>query len=145
MESYNIAIASDHAGFCMKEFLVKYLLGKGCAVKDMGTYGTESVDYPDYIHPLAEAIASGEFSQGIALCGSGVGVSIVLNRHKGVRAALCWTEEIGRLARMHNNANVCCLPARFITEQQATAIVDAFLSTGFEGGRHQVRVEKIEG
>jgi len=138
-----LAIASDHAGFQLKEQLKKYLAEKGYELKDFGTYSEESVDYPDFIHPMAEAVENGEFKLGLIMCGSGNGVAITANKHQGVRAAYCWNEEIARLARMHNDANVCALPARFIAFDYAKVIVDAFLSAEFEGGRHQRRVEKI--
>ncbi len=138
-----IGIACDHAGYQMKEFLVGYLDGMGYDVHDFGTHDETSVDYPDFAHPLAEAIESGELPHGIALCGSGNGISMALNKHRGIRAALCWEVEVAELARAHNDANVCSLPARFIDNTEAAAIVDAFLKTAFEGGRHQRRVEKI--
>ncbi|MDL2320214.1 ribose 5-phosphate isomerase B [Alistipes sp. OttesenSCG-928-B03] len=138
-----IGIASDHAGYQMKEFVVGYLDGLGYDVHDFGPYDEESVDYPDYAHPLAFAIEEGELPRGIALCGSGNGISMALNKHQGIRAALCWTPELAELSRLHNNANVCSLPARFIDNTEAAAIVDKFLATQFEGGRHERRVEKI--
>lgn len=143
MKIYNIAIAADHAGFLMKEFVAGYLLSLGHSVKDMGTHGAESVDYPDYAHPLALEVESGASRLGFAFCGSGNGVNIALNRHSGIRAALCWNAEIASLARCHNDANVCSMPARFISEAEAAAIVDAFLAAQFEGGRHTARVAKI--
>ncbi len=138
-----IALASDHAGFELKEKIEKYLKDKGFEVYDFGTHSEESVDYPDFIHPLAEAVEKGEFDLGIIMCGSGNGVAITANKHQGIRAGYCWNEEIARLARMHNDANVCALPARFIAFDYAKVIVDAFLSAEFEGGRHQRRVDKI--
>ena len=138
-----IAMASDHAGFRLKEQLKQYLQSKGYEIHDFGTYSEESVDYPDYIHPLAEAIERGEFELGLIMCGSGNGVAITANKHQGVRAGYCWNEEIARLTRMHNDANVCALPGRFIAFDYAKVIVDAFLEARFEGGRHQRRVEKI--
>lgn len=138
-----IAIACDHAGYEMKE-MIKHLLEKqSYEVKDFGTHSSESVDYPDFAHPLAEAMEKNEFNRGFTLCGSGNGISMVVNKHRNVRAALCWNEEIARLARQHNDANVCSLPARFVSEEEAKKIVDAFLNTDFEGGRHERRVEKI--
>lgn len=144
MKSYKIAIASDHAGYQLKEFLIGFLLAEGHSVQDCGTYSAESVDYPDYAHKLAKVIEEGGADFGVAMCGSANGISITLNRHKGVRAAICWRKDIAELARLHNDANVCSLPARFLKEDEAAEIVDLFLSTEFEGGRHQCRVEKIE-
>lgn len=143
MESLKIGIASDHAGYEMKEFLVGYLDSKGYDVYDFGTDSPESTDYADYAHPLAFAIEKGELNQGIALCGSGNGIAITLNKHQGIRAALCWLPELAGLARTHNDANVCCLPARFIDNVTAVEIVDSFLAGTFEGGRHTARVAKI--
>lgn len=138
-----IGIASDHAGYEMKGFLVGYLGAQGYEVLDFGTDSPESVDYPDYAHPLAEAVESGQVPLGIALCGTGVGMSITLNKHQGIRAGLAWTPEIGALIRRHNNANIVVLPARFITNDEAVAILDAYFSAEFEGGRHQRRIDKI--
>ena len=136
-------LGSDHAGFEMKEELRKFLVEKGYEVKDFGTYSSESMDYPDVAHPLAESIEKGEVSQGIALCGSGNGISMTLNKHQGIRAALCWNEELAALARQHNDANVLSLPARFISVDLAKRIVERFLESSFEGGRHLRRVNKI--
>ena len=138
-----LGIASDHAGFEMKEELKRFLKEKGYEVKDFGTHSPESMDYPDVAHPLAESIERGEVSQGIALCGSGNGISMTLNKHQGVRAALCWNEELAALARQHNDANVLSLPARFISLELAKRIVERFLESSFEGGRHLRRVNKI--
>ena len=138
-----LGIASDHAGFEMKEELKRFLKEKGYEVKDFGTRSPESMDYPDVAHPLAESIERGEVSQGIALCGSGNGISMTLNKHQGVRAALCWNEELAALARQHNDANVLSLPARFISVELAKRIVEKFLESSFEGGRHLRRVNKI--
>ncbi len=138
-----LGIASDHAGFEMKEELRKYLAELGQEVRDFGTYSPESMDYPDVAHPLAESIERGEVALGIALCGSGNGISMTLNKHQGVRAALCWNEELAALARQHNDANVLSLPARFISVDLAKRIVRTFLESSFEGGRHQRRVNKI--
>ncbi len=143
MEIYQIGMACDHAGFEMKEALKEYLAAKGYTVKDFGTHSADSMDYPDVAHPLAASVESGECAQGIALCGSGNGISMTLNKHQGIRAALCWNEELAKLARQHNNANILSLPARFIDLDTAKTLVEAFLSTDFEGGRHQRRVEKI--
>lgn len=139
-----IAIAGDHAGFVYKEFIKLNINKLGYTVKDFGTFSTDRVDYPDLIHPLASAIDSGILRTGIILCGSGNGVAMVANKYKGVRAAVCWNEEITRLARLHNNANILALPARFITESMAFELVKIFLTTDFEGGRHEIRVAKIQ-
>jgi len=138
-----IAIACDHAGFDYKEKLVKYLTKNGHDMKDFGAYSSESMDYPDSAHPMASAVEKGEYELGIALCGSGNGISMTANKHQGIRCALCWCNEISKLARQHNNANICSLPARFITFEQAKEIIDIFLSTPFDGGRHQLRIDKI--
>lgn len=138
-----IGIACDHAGYEMKEFLVGYLGAMGYEVFDFGTASPESVDYPDYAHPLAEAVEQGEVACGIGLCGSGEGMAMTLNKHRGIRAGLCWDREIASLIRRHNDANVIVFPARFITNDEAAAMVDTFLATEFEGGRHEARIEKI--
>ena len=138
-----IGIACDHAGFQMKEFLVGYLSAKGYDVVDFGCHSEESIDYPDFGHALAEAIENGEFEQGVGLCGSGEGMAMTLNKHQAIRAGLCWNTEVAALTRQHNNANVVVLPARFISNDEAIAIVNTFLSSDFEGGRHQKRVDKI--
>ncbi len=138
-----IAICSDHAGFELKSIIEGYLEADNKAFKDFGTYSAESCDYPDFAHPCALAVESGECYPGIAMCGSGNGIAMTLNKHQGIRAALCWTPELARLARQHNDANVLVLPARFINPVDALAIVDAFLETPFEGGRHQRRIDKI--
>lgn len=138
-----IGIASDHAGYEMKEFLVGYLGAMGYEVLDFGTNSPESADYADYAHPLAEAIEQGELERGIALCGSGEGMTIALNKHQGIRAGLCWDTEVASLIRRHNNANVIVLPARFITNDEAVEMLDAYFSAQFEGGRHQTRIDKI--
>lgn len=138
-----IAIGSDHAGFEYKETLKKWLTANGHEVEDFGTHNLDSVDYPDFAHPVAEAVEKKIVALGVLLCGSGNGVAITANKHQGIRAALCWTEEIAALARQHNNANVVCIPARFVTQQQAEKILETFLQTAFEGGRHSRRVEKI--
>ena len=144
VETEIIGLASDHAGFPLKEHIKTYLDEHGLAYKDFGTHSTESCDYPDYAHPLARAVQNGEVSRGIAVCGSGEGISITLNKHRGIRAALCWTPEIAGLSRRHNDANILALPGRFITPEEADAILDVFLTSTFEGGRHQRRVEKID-
>jgi len=143
MENKRLAIACDHAGFEYKEIIKNYLENKGYTIKDFGTYSTESSDYPDYAHPLAEAVEKEEYLFGITLCGSGNGINMTANKHQGIRAALCWNAEISELARLHNNANVCSIPARFVNIDLAKKIVDIFLTTEFEGGRHLRRIEKI--
>jgi ribose 5-phosphate isomerase B len=138
-----LAIGSDHAGFEYKEIVKAYLLEDGWMVEDKGTYSLESTDYPDYAHPVATMVAEGKASVGILLCGSGNGVCITANKHAHIRAALCWNVEVSALARMHNDANVLCIPARFTTQEEAIEMTRIFLSTAFEGGRHERRVEKI--
>lgn len=138
-----IAIASDHAGYQMKLLIIDYLKSEGYAVVDLGTDSPEPVDYPDYGHPLANAVESGACPVGISLCGSGNGINMVTNKHQGIRGALCWNKEIARLARRHNDANICSLPARFLNEEQAREIIQIFLHTEFEGGRHKNRIKKI--
>ena len=139
-----IPIASDHAGFEMKEKLKAKLTAMGYAVADLGTHSSASTDYPDYAHPLAKEIESGAAKRGVLLCGTGLGMAYAANRHEHVRAAVAWLPEIAELARKHNDANVLALPARFVSEADAEAILDTFLNTPFEGGRHQPRVDKIE-
>ena len=138
-----IAIGCDHAGFEYKQQLVSHLEEKGYQVKDMGVYDNKSADYPDFAHPVAYAVEKREVSSGILICGSGNGVAITANKHQGIRAALCWLPDIARLARQHNNANVICIPSRFVGVDAAKEMADIFLSTAFEGGRHQTRVDKI--
>ena len=144
MDDKTIVMAADHAGYQMKEYIKKQLVQEGFSPIDYGTDSDASVDYPDFAHKVGEAIESGSYSRGLVFCGSGNGVNMTVNKHKGVRSALCWNEEIARLARAHNNANVCALPARFISAQDAWRIVKMFLSSDFEGGRHEKRVDKIE-
>lgn len=138
-----IAIASDHAGYEMKLDIIKYLEEKGYMINDLGTDSKNDTDYPDFGHPLANAVESGTAEVGISLCGSGNGINMVTNKHQGIRGALCWNNEIAWLARSHNDANICSLPARFIDQEQAKEIVSIFLETSFEGGRHHKRIEKI--
>lgn len=138
-----IAIGGDHAGFEYKEAIKTELTNAGHEVRDFGPFSADSVDYPDFAHPLALAVEQGEQEFGILICGSGNGVAITANKHQGIRAALCWNTELGVLARQHNNANVLCLPARFISMELAQDIVAQFLQTPFEGGRHVNRVNKI--
>ena len=141
MDTLSIAIGSDHAGFEYKELLRDFL--SSSKIKDFGAYNSDSADYPDFAHPVADSVESGEFEFGILVCGSANGVAITANKHQGIRAAICWTEEIAELARKHNNANVLCIPARFVSQDLAKAITKKFLTTEFEGGRHQNRVDKI--
>ncbi|MBQ8423880.1 MAG: ribose 5-phosphate isomerase B [Coprobacter sp.] len=138
-----VGLASDHAGYELKQYVKTLLDEMGVAYVDFGTDSTASCDYPDYAHPLAVAVEAGQCYPGIAVCGSGNGINITLNKHQGIRSALCWVEEIAALARQHNDANVCVMPGRFISTDTARAIVTAFLNTVFEGGRHQNRVDKI--
>jgi ribose 5-phosphate isomerase B len=137
------AIGSDHAGFALKEYIKEHLNKNGCIFHDFGSYSEEPMDYPDTAHPLAKAVQSGEYKYGILICGSGNGVAIVANKYTGIRAAICWNDEITRLARRHNDANIIVLPARFISLEDAVRFVLLFLNTEFEGGRHERRVEKI--
>lgn len=138
-----IGIAADHAGYEMKEILKMELVAAGYEVRDFGTHSSESMDYPDVAHPLASAVERGEVSFGVAICGSGNGISMTVNKHAGIRAALCWTPELASLARAHNNANILSLPARFISIENAKEILSTFLTSEFEGGRHLRRVNKI--
>lgn len=143
MEVKTVGLACDHAGFPLKRFVLDYLEKKGYPIKDFGTYSDESVDYPDFAHPLAKAIESAEVYPGIAICGSGEGMAITLNKHQGVRAGLAWNKDIAELIRQHNDANVLVLPGRFIDNKTAEAIMDEFFKASFEGGRHERRVKKI--
>ena len=139
-----IPIGSDHAGFELKEKLEAVLMGLGYAVDDVGTHSTASTDYPDYAHPVAAQVEQGRAKRGILLCGTGLGMSYAANRHHGVRAAVAWTPEVAALSRQHNDSNVLVLPARFLSEAEATRILTTWLETPFEGGRHASRVKKIE-
>lgn len=142
-KSQKIALGSDHAGFELKSFLIKIFNEEGFAYTDFGTYSTESVDYPDFAHKVGKAVNNGEVSRGIVVCGSGNGVCMTVNKYPGVRGALCWNSEQAELTRRHNNANILCLPGRFIDFNEAIKAVKLFLNTEFEGGRHTARVEKI--
>ena len=139
----NIGLACDHAGFELKQFVIQYLEEKGLSFKDYGTYSTDSCDYPDFAHALARGIEGGAVEKGIAICGSGEGISMTLNKHQGIRAALVWDPEIAHMTRLHNDANVLAMPGRYISTETARAIMDEFLNTDFEGGRHIRRIEKI--
>lgn len=143
MENKKIAITSDHAGFYLKQKLIKYLLKEKQDVRDLGCFTDEKVDYPDFGHPLANAVSAGEYEIGISICGTGNGINMTVNKHPGIRSALCWNEDISRLARAHNDANICALPGRFISEAEAYLIIKTFLNTPFEGGRHKKRIDKI--
>lgn len=143
MEIKTIGLASDHAGYALKQYVKQYLESRGIAYKDYGTLSEASCDYPDYGHALAKGIENGEVFPGIAICGSGEGISMTLNKHQSIRAGLCWIPEIAHLIRQHNDANVLVMPGRFIDNNMAKLIMDEFLSTEFEGGRHQARVDKI--
>jgi ribose 5-phosphate isomerase B len=138
-----VAIGSDHAGFEYKEEIISYLEGKGLKVKDVGAHSMDSADYPDFAHPVATLVEREQAAFGILVCGSGNGVAITANKHQGIRAAICWGEELSRLARSHNNANVLCIPARFVNDAATKQMVDIFIDTPFEGGRHENRVRKI--
>lgn len=138
-----VAIGSDHAGYEYKEEVISFLESKGLQVKDYGTHSKDSVDYPDYAHPVSTAVEREQAAFGILICGSANGVAITANKHQGIRAAICWGEELARLARSHNNANVLCIPARFVDIPVANQMVEMFISTSFEGGRHQDRVRKM--
>lgn len=143
LEGKVIALASDHAGFTKKQVIKKFFEDNNIAYEDLGSYSEESVDYPVYAHKMGEAIENGEFEIGITFCGSGQGISIAANKHQGVRSGVCWNTEIATLAREHNNANVCAIPSRFVSDEEAIAIVSAFLNADFEGGRHERRVSLI--
>lgn len=138
-----IVLGADHAGFERKAFISEWLKAKGHTVEDKGTHSEDSVDYPDFAHPTAEEVAEGASDLGVLICGSANGVAITANKHQNVRAAICWNAEIAALARQHNNANICCIPARFIDEDETAAVLDAFFSAEFEGGRHERRVSKM--
>ena len=138
-----IALCSDHAGYATRMAVIDYLKSQGIAYKDFGTYSEDSCDYPAFAHLCAKAVESGECYPGIGICGSGEGINMTLNKHQGIRSALCWTSEIASLARRHNDANVLALPGRFLSNDEAIELVKVFLSTDFEGGRHQRRIDKI--
>jgi len=139
-----IIISSDHAGYEMKQQLKNYIEKKGLDVIDTGTYSPEAVDYPEFGHKLGEMIGSGQYAMGISICGTGNGINMTTNKHKGVRGAICWNKEIAEMARKHNDANICSLAARYLDIQEAKEIVDIFISTGFDGGRHARRIKKID-
>jgi len=141
--AYKIAIGGDHAGFQLKEIIKSKLEAEGYFLEDFGPFSDQSVDYPDFVHPIANSVESGEYNFGILICGSGNGVAMTANKHKGIRAAVCWNEMLAKLARAHNNANVLCLAGRFLDDELAMEIVETFLNTGFDGGRHINRIKKI--
>jgi ribose 5-phosphate isomerase B len=138
-----LALGSDHAGYLLKKFLIENLVNNGYQIKDYGTFSEESVDYPDFAHLVAHSVNEGVYDRGILVCGTGNGVNITANKYPKVRSALCWNEEIAKFARLHNDANILALPARFIDFNVALNVMNVFLTTGFEGGRHQRRIEKI--
>lgn len=143
MTQNTIPIGADHAGFVLKEKIITFLQAKGYQVVDYGCFSEESIDYPDFAHPVAEKVLQNKDMIGILICGSGNGINMTANKHKGIRGALCWNPEIAKLARQHNDANILSLPARFISDEEALVIVKTFLDTAFEGGRHQRRIDKI--
>ena len=143
LSEMHLALASDHAGFALKQKVIAFLESQGATTHDFGCYNTDSCDYPDFAHPLAEAVEKGEFDFGIVICSTGNGICITANKHQGIRAALCWDTPLAELARQHNNANVLGMPANFISEEKALDIVRTFFRTDFEGGRHERRVSKI--
>ena len=143
MAVFSIAIGADHAGFKLKSVITEYLTSKGHSVQDFGAFSEQSVDYPDFAHPVANAIEQGKADFGVLICGSANGISMAANKHKAIRAAVCWKKEVAELARLHNDANILSLPARFISDEEAKACADVFFSTAFEGGRHANRVNKI--
>lgn len=143
MDKETIGMASDHAGYAMKEAIKSRLMVAGYDVKDFGCHSAESCDYADYAHPLATAVSTGQIRRGIAFCGSGNGINMTLNKHAAIRSAYCWNDEITRLARQHNDANICTMPARFLDEDTCWRLANIFLETAFEGGRHQRRIDKM--
>lgn len=142
-KSQIIPIGADHAGFQLKEAIKSYFTERGYSFKDYGTHSEESIDYPDYGHPVAQYVHENKHTLGIVICGSGNGINMTVNKHQGIRGALCWNVELAELARQHNNANIIALPARFTSQEEAIKMVEKFLTTNFEGGRHQRRVDKI--
>ena len=143
MSSFTIALAGDHAGFARKQAIIRYFETEGISFEDLGCYSDESCDYPDFAHLIAQAVSNGKYPLGITFCGSGQGISITANKYPKIRSAVCWNPEIARLARAHNDANICAIPGRFVTDEEAVQIVSAFLNSSFEGGRHQRRIDKI--
>ncbi len=143
LNQLHIALASDHAGYNLKQEIIKHLQDNNAATHDFGCFSTDSCDYPDYAHPLAQAVEKGDYDFGITICSTGNGICMTANKHQGIRAALCWDVPLAELARQHNNANVLALPANFVTKEKALAIVDTFFHTDFQGGRHERRINKI--
>lgn len=143
LSELRIALASDHAGYALKQDVIAYLTDQGATTHDFGCYSTDSCDYPDFAHPMAVAVEKGEYDFGITICSTGNGICMTANKHQGIRAALCWDKDLARLARQHNNANVLGLPANFISREKAIELVQIFFSTDFEGGRHERRINKI--
>ena len=143
LEGKTIALASDHAGFDKKQVIIKYFRENGIQYKDLGCYSADSCDYPEFAHAIGNALENGDYEIGITFCGSGQGISIAANKHKNVRSAICWNAEIAALSKQHNDANICSIPGRFVTDEEAIAIVEAYLNAEFEGGRHARRVAKI--
>jgi ribose 5-phosphate isomerase B len=143
VKKFKIGIAADHAGYFLKEKIKKYLITEKFEIKDFGCFSEESVDYPDFGHALAIAISDGDLDLGISVCATGNGINMTVNKHHGTRGALCWNEEISRLARAHNDANICALPGKFVSESEALLIVKTFITTQFDGGRHKRRIDKI--
>ena len=143
LSELRIALASDHAGYALKQDVIAYLTDQGATTHDFGCYSTDSCDYPDFAHPMAAAVEKGEYDFGITICSTGNGICMTANKHQGIRAALCWDNDLARLARQHNNANVLGLPANFISREKAIELVHIFFSTDFEGGRHERRINKI--
>ena len=143
LSELRIALASDHAGYALKQEVIAYLTAQGATTHDFGCYSTDSCDYPDFAHPMAAAVEKGEYDFGITICSTGNGICMTANKHQGIRAALCWDNDLARLARQHNNANVLGLPANFISREKAIELVQIFFSTDFEGGRHERRINKI--
>jgi ribose 5-phosphate isomerase B len=143
MNDMVVALASDHAGYSRKQAVIQYFKDMGINFYDFGCYSDESCDYPDFAHAIAEAVSEGKYPFGITFCGSGQGISITANKHQKIRSALCWNAEIAKLAKEHNNANICAIPGRFVTDDEAVRIVEAFMNATFEGGRHQKRIDKI--
>jgi len=143
IENTTIALACDHAGFEKKQLIMKYLKEKGIPFADLGCYSSESCDYPDYGHKIADAIDKGRYKRGISFCGSGLGISMTANKHQNVRSAVCWSPEIAALSKQHNDANICAIPSRFVTNDEVIVIVEAYINATFEGGRHTRRIAKI--
>jgi ribose 5-phosphate isomerase B len=143
LKNKKLAIVSDHAGYFLKEKILSYLIKEKYDIKDFGCSSEAAVDYPDFGHPMANAVSAGDYELGITICGTGNGMNIVVNKHPGIRSALCWNEEISKLARAHNDANICAIPGRFVSESEAYLIVKTFINTSFDGGRHKPRVDKI--